>query len=333
MAKVAKVLTGNEIRSVLQANKGLAAVIRKELADYLSGKRFVILSSLVVIACLAALYVAAGTIRDAVGRDQLDFVFLKLFTTSGPTLPFSFISFISFLGPVIGLIMGFDAINGERDRGTLSRILSQPIYRDALVNGKFLAGVAVLAMVVFGLGMLVAGLGLLLTGVPPTWEEVLRVFAYLTLSVIYISFWLSLAMLFSILFRQTSTSALAGIAVWLFLVVFVPLLAGMVANAIYPVTDASGIQQLLANTRWQQGLSRISPTTLFDEATATLLDPSVRTLSRVILAEQVYGSIKGALSFGQSLLLVWPHVVGLFAGTSVCFAIAYIVFMRQEIRA
>ncbi|MDK2836567.1 MAG: type transport system permease protein [Thermosediminibacterales bacterium] len=323
---------GFDSMSLLQANKGISAVVRKELADHLSGKRFMILSLLVMAACMAALYVAASTIRASVGRDELDFVFLKLFTTSGSSLPFSFISFVSFLGPLVGLTMGFDAINGERDRRTLSRILSQPIYRDALINGKFIAGVAVIAIMIFSLGFMVAGLGLIVIGVPPTIEEILRILAYLVLSVIYISFWLGLSMLFSVYFRQTSTSALASIAVWLFLAVFAGLLAGMVADSIYPVTDSADVDQILLNTRLHQNLSRISPTNLYDEAITTLLNPSVRTLGPVLL-QQAIGAIEGPLSFGQSLLLIWPHVVGLIAAVLVCFAVAYIVFMRQEIRA
>ncbi len=39
------------------------------------------------------------------------------------------------------------------------------------------------------------------------------------------------------------------------------------------------------------------------------------------------------LSLDQSLLLVWPHVVALVAMTAVCFAVAYVRFMRQEVRA
>ncbi|MDI3535175.1 MAG: type transport system permease protein [Thermosediminibacterales bacterium] len=323
---------GFDSMSLLQANKGISAVVGKELADHLSGKRFMILSLLVMAACMAALYVAASTIRASVGRDELDFVFLKLFTTSGSSLPFSFISFVSFLGPLVGLTMGFDAINGERDRRTLSRILSQPIYRDALINGKFIAGVAVIAIMIFSLGFTVAGLGLIVIGVPPTIEEILRILAYLVLSVIYISFWLGLSMLFSVYFRQTSTSALASIAVWLFLAVFAGLLAGMVADSIYPVTDSADVDQILLNTRLHQNLSRISPTNLYDEAITTLLNPSVRTLGPVLL-QQAIGAIEGPLSFGQSLLLIWPHVVGLIAAVLVCFAVAYIVFMRQEIRA
>lgn len=320
------------VKSVSQANTGVSVVVRKELADYLNGKRFLILALLVVFTCLAALYTAAATIRSTVGGDPLEFVFLRLFTTSGASLPFSFISFIAFLGPLVGLILGFDAINGERDRGTLSRVLSQPIYRDALINGKFLAGVTVIAIVIYSLGLLVGGLGLIMIGIPPTVEELLRILAYLTLSVVYISFWLALSMLFSVLFRQTSTSALAGIATWLFLAIFAGLLANLVAEGIYPLTDTADIDTAIAQTRLQQNLSRLSPTTLYDEAVTILLNPSVRTLGPVMI-EQIIGAIKGPVSFGQSLLLIWPHVVGLLAVVCLCFAVAYINFMRQEIRA
>lgn len=322
---------GAPVKSVIQANRGISAVVRKEAADHLGGNRFLILFLLVAVTGLAATYVAASNIRAAVGESETEFVFLRLFTASGSTMP-PFTSFLSFLGPLVGLAMGFDAINGEKNRRTLSRVLSQPIYRDALINGKFLAGIIVLAMMIFSLGLIVAGMGLILTGVPPTLEEILRILSYLLISVVYVAFWLALSMLFSLLFRQTSTSALAGIAVWLFFAIFASLLAGMAADAVYPVTGESTAQQQLAHERLKQGLSRLSPTTLYDEATATLLNPSVRTLGPILL-QQAIGAIEGPLSVGQSLLLVWPHIVGLAAATMICFAVAYIVFMRQEIRA
>jgi len=320
------------LAKIIGSNKGLSAVVAKEVGDHLSGKRFLILSLLIIVICLGSLYVAASTIRSSVGRDQLDFVFLRLYTSSGSSMPFSFISFIAFLGPLIGLTLGFDAINGERDRRTLSRVLAQPIYRDALINGKFIAGVMVVFFMIFGLGFLVAGLGIILTGVPPTFDELCRLLAYLTLSVIYISFWLALAILFSLLFRQTSTSALAGIAVWLFLAFFATLLAGMIADGIFPVSDNSNVDQVLANDKVKKTLSRLSPTFLYEEAVVTIMNPSVRTLGPILLSQAV-GAIQGTLSFTQSLLLIWPQLVGLIGATLICFALAYINFMKQEIRA
>lgn len=312
---------------------GLRAVVRKELADHLNSRRFGIVLLLVAVTGLASVYVAAQTIRGTVGQQgESGFVFLRLFTTMGSSLP-PFTAFLSFLGPLVGLAMGFDAINGERARNTLSRLLAQPIHRDAVINGKFLAGVAVLAVMLLSLGFLVGGLGLALTGVPPTGEEIVRALAFLGLTVVYVAFWLSLSLLFSLLFRQAATSALAGIATWLFLVVFVGLLAGLVADSFFPVTEQSPPEAVLRHEQWRQGLSRLSPGQLYDEAVTTILNPEVRALGPILL-EQAQGAILGsALPLGQSLLLVWPHLTGLLAATALCFAIAYVVFMRQEIRA
>src|SRR5690606_7149030 len=93
---------------------GLAPIVRKELADNLLGSRFVILAGLVFVTTLAGLYVAAQTIRNNVGTGVFDqFVFLKLFTTGDPQrqLP-SLVSFLAFFTPLVGLALGFDAING-----------------------------------------------------------------------------------------------------------------------------------------------------------------------------------------------------------------------------
>ena len=74
---------------------------------------------------------------------------------------------------------------------------------------------------------------------------------------------------------------------------------------------------------------------LYEEAATALLNPEVRSLGLVMLA-QLDRAIVSDLSLSQSLLLVWPQLVGLVAATVVIFAfasIAYIAFMRQEVRA
>src|SRR3974390_1287228 len=63
----------------------------------------------------------------------------RLFTLARDPLPF-FVAMLGFLVPLMAIGLGFDTVNGEHNRRTLSRILSQPIYRDALLFGKFLAG-------------------------------------------------------------------------------------------------------------------------------------------------------------------------------------------------
>lgn len=315
----------------IESTNPLATVFLKELADQLSSTRFFILFSLITLTGIVSFYSAASNIRGATEDVISNFVLIRLFTTSGSSLP-SFTWFVSILGPLVGLSMGFDAINGEQNSGTMTRLLAQPIYRDDVINGKFLARLFVLVLMTLALGFFVAGIGIIMTGVPPTGEEVIRLLLYLGLSIVYMAFWLALAMLLSLVFRQTATSALCGISLWLFFSIFVPILADMIADAIFPVTKNADALTQLYNVRVSQGVSRLSPSTLYSEASVTLLSPNVRTLGPVLL-EQVYGAISGFLPLDQSLLLIWPHITGLVAGTLIIFGITYTLFLRQEIRA
>lgn len=312
-------------------DRGLYVLFRKELADHFRSKRFIIIMLIVAATCLASVYSAGLGIREAVAKETGEFVFLRLFTSSGGSLP-SFATFISFLGPLVGLSMGFDAINGERNGRTLSRLLAQPIHRDDVINAKFLAGLFILVMMVLTLGLAVAGFGIILTGIPPTWEEVARMFIFMLITIVYIALWLAVSQLFSLLFKQTATSALACIALWLFFVVFVGLIAGIIADGLYPVTDGSPADTILKNYKLRHNISRLSPTLLYDEAVVTILNPGIRSLG-LVLTSQIEGAIPGTLPFGQSLLLIWPHVTGIIAATMICFTVSYTSFMRQEIRA
>ena len=82
----------------------------------------------------------SATIRATIGESP--FLFLRLLTLAQDPLP-SFIGLLGFLIPLVAIALGFDSVNGEFNRRTMSRILAQPIYRDALLLGKFLAGLLV----------------------------------------------------------------------------------------------------------------------------------------------------------------------------------------------
>jgi ABC-2 type transport system permease protein len=311
---------------------GLLPIFRKELADNFGSRRFLILFCLVLISGLGASYVAAQSIREEASRATETSVFLLLFTASNGTLP-PFVSFIGFLGPLVGLALGFDAINGEMARGTLSRLLAQPIYRDSVINGKFLAGLTTIALMLTCITLLAAGLGIQMIGQPPSAEDLARLVMFLVLSIVYVAFWMAAAILFSILFRQMATAALAGIALWLVCAFFVGMLAGIMADIIVPLGQDPAPMQVLRNDEVRRGLARISPTRLYTEATSTVMNPSRNMLGDLVLASEIRGMLPRPVSLVQSLLLVWPQVAGLVALTCVCFALSYIRFMRQEIRA
>jgi ABC-2 type transport system permease protein len=312
--------------------QGLGTTFLKELADHLSSARMRVLEWLIILTSAAALYGAIQQVRDTTAEDP--FVFLRLFTGSRPPM-LSFVSILGFLVPLMAIGLAFDAINGEHSRRTLSRILSQPIYRDALLLGKFFAGLATLAISLTSLWLLVMGLGLLLLGVPPSGEEVGRSLIFLLIAVAYAGVWLAAALLFSIIFRSPATAALVALGLWLFLAVLWPLLAPAIAQIIAPPDVAAVLlgRPSLETLQLTQALERLSPTHLFGEAVVAVLSPMTRTFGPIFL-DQLEGAVMGTpLPFGQSLLLAWPQTVGLIAATILLFVIGYVTFQRQEVRA
>ena len=281
---------------------------------------------------MGSLYTALTNIGAAIKPNDPDgsFLFLKLFTVSDGTLP-SFTVFVSFLGPLLGIALGFDAINSEQNKGTLSRILSQPIHRDYLINAKFVGALIVIGVMLFALGFLVMGFGLIAIGIPPTAEEFTRIIFFIIVSIFYVAFWLNLSIFFSIKFKQAATSALACIAVWLFFSVFYNMIINLIGKAISP-SEMASTYQIISYQRFMLNLLRFAPGMLFNEATTTLLMPSVRSLGPLTM-EQVHGAIPSPLPLGQSLMVVWPQLTGLIAITVICFALSYASFMRKEIRS
>lgn len=307
-------------------------MVQKEVGDHVRSWRFLILLFLILLTCIGSLYTSISNLPKSVNQNdpQNAFLFLKLFTLSDGSLP-PFHVFIGFLGPLLGIALGFDAVNSEQNRGTLSRIISQPIHRDYLINAKFTGSLIVISTLFFALGFLVMGLGLIITGIPPTAEEFLRIIFFLALSVLYVAFWLNMSILFSIRFKQAATSALTSIAVWLFFTIFYQIIISLVAKLTMPGQGASEAE-VVNYQHFILGLLRLVPSQLFSDATTTLLMPAVRSLGPLTM-EQVYGAIPSPLPLGQSLLLVWPQLTGLIASTILCFAFSYFSFMKKEIRS
>ncbi|MDD4516069.1 ABC transporter permease subunit [Massilibacteroides sp.] len=307
-------------------------IVQKEISDQVRSLRFLILLAIIVLTCTGAMYTALTNIAGSVKPNDPEgsFFFLKLFTISDGTMP-SFLVFITFLGPVLGICMGFDAINSERNRGTLSFMLAQPIPRDYLINAKFTAAFIVISILLFALGFLTTGLGLIIVGIPPTVDEFFRIVLFLLIACVYVAFWLNLSILLSVQCKQAATSALAAIAIWLFFSVFYNMLVNLIAKGIAPSEFASA-NQMVYFQRFVLDLLRVDPAHLFNEATSALLIPSVRSLGPLTM-EQMVGSLPTPLSLGQSLAVVWPQLTGLIAATVICFALSYVSFMRREIRS
>jgi ABC-2 type transport system permease protein len=311
----------------------------KEFGDHLLSARFIVLVVVLGLAAAIPLYFAAATIRDAASTvTDSQAVFIALFwlapdVGTGFSLP-SVTGFLAYVAPLLGLAFAFDAINGERADGTLPRLLSQPIHRDDVINGKFAAGLAVIGIVLVSVVGAIAAFGLIRLGITPAASELLRIALWILLTFIYVALWLAFGMLLSVAVRRAATSALVGFGAWLLLTFFGGLIVSLIGGLIAPLTGSP--EEVLANNSLQETLRRFLPDTLYREASLVLLNPQVTSVSTpATIGEyaQAQQRIPSLLSLDQSFILVWPQVVALVALTVACFALAYVLFMRQEVRA
>jgi len=319
---------------------GWAVIASKEFGDHVLGIRFLLLFLVLGLVGAGAIYTVAGAIRDqASAASGAPGLFRFLFSlspaaTSQVQLP-PFVQLIGFLGPLLGITFGFDAISSERSEGTLPRLLSQPIHRDDVINGKFLAGLSTIALILVSVVVLICAVGMIRLALVPSGEDIARILIWFLLTVVYIGFWLALATLFSVVFRRAATAALVVIAIWLVITVFGPTIYGLSADILRPAPSDAAFQQQLDHAVMEQNISRLTPNELYSEISQALLNPTVQTVDITgRVQQQLNGaSVPTVLPIDQSLLIILPHIVGLVAMTVVCFGLAYVIFMRQEVRA
>lgn len=326
-------------------------ICRKELADHLGSKRFLLLFGLIIVLSLFSAYQGAESLRN---NDYGTGMFINIFSGYyGGGYPFLTIMYM--FGPIIGLALGFDAINRERTNGSLSVLLSQPIFRDSIINGKFLAGIGALSLVAVSTIGIMSGVAIPLLGFGPGPDEIVRIVLFTLLTILYLSVWLAIGIFFSTVTKKTTTSILMSISTWIFSVIVITILASVIANAIAPTQMPSGMFRMVQPDNngtpslqavdetqmqeWQERMQtnseiaalirRISPATLYQEASSSLITVSGISMSSSIVTSISYGP--GGV--GQDMLSSWPQIVVLAVVLIVCFAASYMLFLRQEIRA
>lgn len=132
----------------------------------------------------------------------------------------SLVSLVIYLIPLIALVLGFDAIVGERERGSLDLLLSLPITRFELLLGKYLGLAAALAF------STVAGFGLVAVVLAPSLElnALYHYFGFMLSSVLLGMAFLSLAVMISVFAADRTRASGMAIALWFFFVLVFDLL-------------------------------------------------------------------------------------------------------------
>lgn len=181
--------------------------------------RWIILSSLILLVFALILVLLGSAPTGEVKTDAVTVVVASLSTLS------------VYLVPLIALLLSFDAIAGEIDRGTLQLVLASPVSRGGVLLGKFLGHVFVLSVAVIS-GYGIAGLVAFYASGTGDLGALLGVGRLIVSSIVLGATFVAIGYIASASVRQTGTAAALAVAIWLFAVVLydLALLGGLLAS-------------------------------------------------------------------------------------------------------
>ena len=199
--------------------RALRVLAGREVRDGLRN-RWVMVVTLLLAALALALAFVGSVPAGEVGAEPLEVVVVSLASLS------------ILLLPLIALLLSFDAVVGEAERGTLLLLLASPVLRWQVVLGKFLGQIAILA-VATALGYGVAALAVAARSGVPDWAAVGAFATLIGSSVLLGAAFVALGLLVSVLVRERQTAAGVALGLWLGAAVIydLALLGALVADA------------------------------------------------------------------------------------------------------
>ena len=187
----------------------LWVLVMKELRDGLRNRW--IAAAIIVLGTLAlALSLLGSAPTGSVSVNALDITVISLASLS------------VYLIPLIALMLSFDALVGEFERGTMMLLLTYPVTRWQVIMGKFLGHVTILFIAIFaGYGGAFLIMIALNGGSAEGWQAYM---VMMSSSLVLGAIFIALGYLLSVLVKERATAAGAAIGLWLIFVVLYDLI-------------------------------------------------------------------------------------------------------------
>jgi ABC-2 type transport system permease protein len=278
----------------------------------------------------------------------------------------SMVIFFTFLGMILGAAMGFDQISREKDEGSLKFLVSSPIYRDAIINGKTIGAIATLAVALAAAFLLAIAI-VMLRGVVPGLDDLLRIAAFFVAALLYCTVFFAIAMMMSAVTKSTSLSVICTVGLVVLLIVFSILaliVSGFIAQTIVgpapPMdygtfmnnsTGSMNVSSIMSNSEYMNYTNKLVATEFQISDTITTVSPvndfggfmglGMGGIGNAILSKTPVQSLSltmvmtpstKQISLLDSLASVWVKLLVLIVEMVVAFAISYMAFMRMDIR-
>jgi len=325
---------------------GLLIVAKKEFADQITSRRFIAVLTIMLIFSAISFYQGA----DEFIRQY------RMFETGGVSgnIPkpsiiqiFGFFGSAGILtfGGILGLLMGFDLITKEKESGSLKTLLSHPVFRDQIINGKALGAFAALCIVI-ALTLAIA-LGILtMKGFIPSLDDLTAILKFGLITLAYFFTFFSIALFASTVAKNSSSSLLIAFGIFLILSMAIPMMGTLVAQAVVgsppnieppmppPIQANENPADLEKSPEWQEYQRKMQE---YEQRMNEYYDRmrTVQELFGIFSPSTNYMTLVSSLSERTFMPFqskdITKNLVGFVILPLVFFAVSYIKFLRMEI--
>ncbi|MCK9591640.1 MAG: ABC transporter permease [Methanoregula sp.] len=363
---------------------GVIAIAHKEFFDHLRSRKFLlILGILLVIAIIGILngisdyntsVAAYNNLQIAASHDWGTTLTADLYQKIKPSalqVFYQMSTLFAMIGGILGIAMGFDLVTKEKESRSLKILLAHPVYRDEVINGKALGGIAAILL---GLGCVIAvSLGVLLIfGIVPDISELLPLLVFCAVTFLFIFTYFAIALLMSTLCEESGRSLVYTLVIFVTLGSFIPAVVSsplVMDQVIGPMPELPKIiadpmmkdqnrEALNAYDRQTQEYGEkqmkvadlqylLSPDRNYVKITSFLTSPEAISNMLYPVMGKSWGSINETseditvgvmyekladFDFSAILAMIIGNIIALLIQPVVFFGLAYVSFMRMDIR-
>lgn len=296
--------------------KQIRVIAIKEFKAAFKDKVFLVITLLFLVLSIVSVYIGSST-KNALIKAYRDIVSI-LESQNASSLPpapviypltilANLSVYVSIIGAVLAIFLGFDSFSGERENGTLKLLLTRPLYRDQLVTGK-LAGGALVICVLLGVTLIFNTLLFtLVSGMVPDFGELSRLALFITMAFAYMMVFYTATLFVSIRTGDRAFGFLLMMTIWVLVTFVMPQIADSQRNFAYALNPTGQtVTQMPTDTVVSKTIEIFSPAAQFKIIGNNLLQCVADTA----------GANAFSVLIGQALPILYmitPGVILLFA--------------------
>lgn len=295
---------------------GILTLARKEMKAAFRDNIFLIIIGLFILLSVISVYIGSST-KNAELQAYQDIV--QLLKGQGATnlpsrpeiYPLSvlrnIISYVSMIGAVVAIFLGFETFSGERSNGTLKLIAVRPVFRDQIVTGKLIGGGMVIGVLLGIILIFNLVLFALISGITPSINEIIRLLFFFILAFVYMMIFYIATMYVSLKMNDSAFGFMLMMIIWVTISFVLPQLADSQRSFAYALNStAQTVTQVPSDTVFSKAIELFSPAAQFQNIGENLLQvvPETANIGIFGLLQKQIEAIVEILLPGLALLLL-----------------------------